>query len=87
MNDFNPILSLLQTYSEIDREVALVALPESSKDFGNVYLDHEMRITKFIEKPSANQANYVFAGLFILFPEIFLAVLYTWDTIGRPAKS
>ena len=69
--DYNPILSVLQTYSEIDREVALVALPESSKEFGNVYLDHEMRIVRFIEKPDANQANYVFAGMYVLFPEIF----------------
>ena len=68
LTDYNPILSILQTYSEIDREVALVALPESSKDFGNVYLDHEMRIVKFIEKPDTNQANYVFAGMFVLFP-------------------
>ena len=65
-------LVILQTYSEIDREVALVALPESSKDFGNVYLDHEMRIVRFVEKPDANQANYVFAGMFVLFPEIFI---------------
>jgi len=71
LTDYNPIFSLLKTYAEIDRETALVALPESSKDFGNVYLDHEMRISKFVEKPIANQANYVFAGLFILFPEIF----------------
>jgi len=69
--DYNPFLSLLQTYSEIDREVALVALPDSSKDFGNVYLDHEMKIIRLVEKPDANQANYVFAGMFVLFPKIF----------------
>jgi len=71
LTDFNPILSLLQTYSETNREISLVALPESSKDFGNVYLDHEMRIMRFIEKPSANQSNYVFAGFYILFSDIF----------------
>ena len=49
----------------------MVALPESSKEFGNVYLDHEMKISRLIEKPSGDQANYVFAGMFVLFPNIF----------------
>ena len=71
MTDGNSFLSILQTYSEIDREVALITLPESSKEFGNVYLDHEMRISRIVEKPVANQANYVFAGMFVLFPKIF----------------
>jgi len=71
MTDNNPFLSILQTYSETDREVALIALPESSKEFGNVYLDHEMKISRLVEKPQANQANYVFAGMFVLFPKIF----------------
>ena len=71
MTDYNPFLSILQTYSETDREVALIALPESSKEFGNVYLDHEMKISRLVEKPQANQANYVFAGMFVLFPKIF----------------
>jgi UDP-N-acetylglucosamine diphosphorylase/glucosamine-1-phosphate N-acetyltransferase len=71
MTDYNPFLSILQTYSETDREVALIALPESSKEFGNVYLDHEMKISRLVEKPQANQANYVFAGIFVLFPKIF----------------
>ena len=71
LTDNNPFLSILQTYSEMDREVALIALPESSKEFGNVYLDHEMKISRLVEKPKANQANYVFAGMFVLFPKIF----------------
>ena len=71
MTDYNPFLSILQTYSEIDKEVALIALPESSKEFGNVYLDHEMKISRLVENPKANQANYVFAGMFVLFPKIF----------------
>jgi len=69
--DCNPFLPLLKTYSEIDREVALVALPDSSKYFGNVYLDHEMKIVRLVEKPDDNQSNYVFAGIFVLFTSIF----------------
>ena len=71
LTDDNPYLSILQTYTETDKEVAMVALPESSKEFGNVYLDHEMKISRLIEKPSGDQANYVFAGMFVLFPNIF----------------
>ena len=56
MTDYNPFLSILQTYSETDREVALIALPESSKEFGNVYLDHEMKISRLIEKPLGDHA-------------------------------
>ena len=71
LTDYNPFLKILQTYSETDKEVALIALPDSSKEFGNVYLDHEMKISRLIEKPSGDQANYVFAGMFVLFPKIF----------------
>ena len=71
LTDENPYLSILQTYTEIDKEVSMVALPESSKEFGNVYLDHEMKISRLVEKPSDDQANYVFAGIFVLFPKIF----------------
>ena len=71
LTDENPYLSILQTYTETDKEVSMVALPESSKEFGNVYLDHEMKISRLVEKPSDDQANYVFAGIFVLFPNIF----------------
>ena len=83
MTDYNPFLSILQTYSETDREVALIALPESSKEFGNVYLDHEMKISRLVEKPQANQANYVFAGMFVLFPNIFERLAENQNDISR----
>jgi len=83
MTDYNPFLSILQTYSETDREVALIALPESSKEFGNVYLDHEMKISRLVEKPQANQANYVFAGMFVLFPKIFERLAENQNDISR----
>ena len=83
MTDYNPFLSILQTYSETDREVALIALPESSKEFGNVYLDHEMKISRLVEKPQANQANYVFAGMFVLFPKIFELLAENQHDISR----
>ena len=83
MTDYNPFLSILQTYSETDREVALVTLPESSKEFGNVYLDHEMKISRLVEKPQANQSNYVFAGMFVLFPKIFELLAEKQNDVSR----
>jgi len=83
MTDYNPFLSILQTYSETDRDVALVTLPESSKEFGNVYLDHEMKISRLVEKPQANQSNYVFAGMFVLFPKIFELLAEKQNDVSR----
>ncbi len=71
LTDENPYSSILQTYTETNKDVAMVALPESSKEFGNVYLDHEMKISRLIEKPSGVQSNYVFAGIFVLSSNIF----------------
>ncbi|MEC9360801.1 MAG: sugar phosphate nucleotidyltransferase, partial [SAR324 cluster bacterium] len=83
MTDYNPFLSILQTYSETDREVALVTLPESSIEFGNVYLDHEMKISRLVEKPQTNQSNYVFAGMFVLFPKIFELLAEKQNDVSR----
>ena len=71
LTDYNPYLSILQTYTETDKEVAMVALPDSSKEFGNVYLDHEMKISRLVEKPSGEQSNYVFAEYLFYLPNIF----------------
>ena len=30
-----------------------------------------MKISRLVEKPQTNQSNYVFAGMFVLFPKIF----------------
>ncbi len=67
----NPYQAALQAYSGSGASVATVALPPSSQNFGNVYLDHEMRITRLVEKPQDTMANYVLAGVFVLTPQIF----------------
>jgi NDP-sugar pyrophosphorylase family protein len=67
----NPFTSALSSYSQTGDPVAVIALPRSSQEFGNVYLDHEMRITRLVEKPEGAQANYVLAGVFVLPPQIF----------------
>ena len=48
--DGNPVPQLLRAFAETGREVALVTLPRNSNEYGNVYLDNEMKIRRFIEK-------------------------------------
>ncbi len=68
----NPFAPLLSTYSESGKDVGLVTLPASSSEFGNVYLDPDMIISRLVEKPGGDsQANYVFGGIFVLQPHIF----------------
>lgn len=68
----NIFQNALETYYEMGKEVAVVTLPRSSKEFGNVYLDPNFQIQKLIEKPKDSyHSNYVFAGAFILSQKIF----------------
>lgn len=65
----------LQSFGSTKSPVASICLPPSSKMFGNVYLNNEMKITKIIEKPKkANLGNYVMAGVYIL-PSSFFDLL------------
>lgn len=65
----------LQSFNMIKGPVASVCLTPSTKMFGNVYLNNEMKITKIIEKPKkGNLGNYVLAGVFIL-PSDFFHIL------------
>ena len=70
----NPFIPLLDAFSESGQDMALITLPASSREFGNVYLDPEMRISRLVEKPLGDQANYVFAGMFVL-QRPFIALL------------
>ncbi len=70
--DGNIFHEALKTHYETGEDLAVVTLPQSSEEFGNVYLDHEMKIRRLIEKPQKGQtANYVFAGAFVLSSTIF----------------
>ncbi len=62
----------LKTFYETGEELAVVALPKSSQEYGNVYLDPQMKIRRWVEKPQKGQwSNYVFSGVFVLSTEIF----------------
>ena len=52
--------------------MATVTHPFSEGSYGNIYLNHEMKISKFIEKPEQERlSNYIFGGTFILPHKIF----------------
>jgi len=68
----------LGRFTESGEPVAVVTLPASSHEYGNIYFDHEMRINRLVEKPQQGQANYVLAGIFVL-PHEFLRRLEKAD--------
>ncbi|MBU2643384.1 GlmU protein, partial [bacterium] len=46
--------------------------PLSDGDYGNVYLSHDMQISKFLEKPEGTRmSNYILGGSFILGRDCF----------------
>ena len=70
-----PFRPVLEQHAETGGAVAALTLPKSSSEFGNVYLDNDMRITRLVEKPDNPQlSNYVFAGIFLL-PGNFFEIL------------
>lgn len=87
-----PFKAVLQQQSEIagnngqsdDIAVAALALPPSSSEFGNVYLDNDMRITRLVEKPSdPHLSNYVFAGVYLLQPSVFSVLDHCGDDMEQ----
>ncbi len=71
---FNPNMfkNLLMIFNTMKRPLAEVSLAGSSINYGNIYMDYQMRIREIKEKPeSLELANYVLAGSFILPSEIF----------------
>ena len=52
--------------------IAAVAHPIYSGNYGNIYLNNRMQITKFIESPQDTKIyNYIFAGVFLFQRNIF----------------
>lgn len=71
----NPYQQIVSQYTETGGAVAALSLPAKSGEFGNVYLNQDMRITRLVEKPSNPQlSNYVFAGIYFL-PATFFGML------------
>ncbi|MCZ6473209.1 MAG: sugar phosphate nucleotidyltransferase [SAR324 cluster bacterium] len=67
--------TLMGQYVESGGAAAAISLPASSLEFGNVYLNRDMKIVELVEKPTdPHLSNYVFAGAFVL-PHSFLKLL------------
>ncbi len=63
----NMIESLLNSFQTRQKPLAAICLPPDTRDYGNIYMDHEMRILKILEKPDRSDlGNYVLAGAFVL---------------------
>ena len=64
---------LLSVFNRLRAPVASVCLTdESTRHYGNVYLDENMKITRIVEKPPERDlGNYVLGGVFMMPHEIF----------------
>jgi bifunctional UDP-N-acetylglucosamine pyrophosphorylase/glucosamine-1-phosphate N-acetyltransferase len=80
----SPFQEVLHQYTESGGAVAALSLPPSSSEFGNVYLNNDMRITRLVEKPSdPHLANYVFAGIYMMPPSIFQVLDHCQNNIEQ----
>ncbi|MBI3994041.1 MAG: NTP transferase domain-containing protein [Candidatus Lambdaproteobacteria bacterium] len=80
----DPFSQVLSRYTESGGAVAALSLPANSREFGNVYLNENMLITKFVEKPAdPHLSNYVFAGIFLLSPNVFETLDKTGNDIEK----
>lgn len=81
---FQALLGQHAGSGDSDHAVAALSLPPSSSEFGNVYLDTDMRITRLVEKPSdPHLSNYVFAGMFMLPASIFQVLEHCGNDIEQ----
>ncbi len=69
----NPFKNLLTRYSRsTSKSMATVSHPISDGAYGNIYLSHDMKISKLVEKPASKRlSNYIFGGSFVLQRECF----------------
>jgi bifunctional UDP-N-acetylglucosamine pyrophosphorylase/glucosamine-1-phosphate N-acetyltransferase len=75
ITDENLISSVMQAFFLSNMPAASICLTKKSGNFGNVYLDTAMNITKMVEKPERkDMGNYVLAGIFVL-PYAFFGIL------------
>ncbi len=69
----NPFKALISRFSpSSSKSLATVSHPLSDGAYGNIYLGHDMTISKFVEKPESKRlSNYIFGGSFILHNSCF----------------
>jgi bifunctional UDP-N-acetylglucosamine pyrophosphorylase/glucosamine-1-phosphate N-acetyltransferase len=63
---------VIQMFGSFNLPVAAICHTPQAQNFGTVYLDSNMRITRLVEKPSTREmGNYVLAGVFLMPYELF----------------
>ncbi len=64
----NPFKNLLSRFSRSTSKcMATISHPLSDGAYGNIYLSHDMKISKLVEKPASKRlSNYIFGGSFVL---------------------
>ncbi len=64
----NQLTHLLDRLSRLKpQSLATICHPASEGKYGNIYLSHDMKISKFKEKPQGTRiSNYIFGGSFVL---------------------
>ncbi len=69
----NPFSHLLTRYSKsATKSLATISHPLSDGLYGNIYLSHDMKISKLVEKPESKRlSNYIFGGSFVLERDCF----------------
>ncbi|MDH5560309.1 MAG: sugar phosphate nucleotidyltransferase, partial [Deltaproteobacteria bacterium] len=69
----NPYTHLLNRFKRSKPcTLATITHPSSEGSYGNIYLSHNMKITKLLEKPTGTRlSNYIFGGSFILSRDCF----------------
>lgn len=62
----------IQTFGSFNEPVAAICHTPKAQNFGTVYLDADMRISRLVEKPSEREmGNYVLAGVFVMPYKLF----------------
>ncbi len=63
---------VIQTFGSFNQPVAAICHTPQAQNFGTVYIDADMRITRLVEKPSQKEVgNYVLAGVFVMPYKLF----------------
>jgi len=75
MTPTNIFSKTIQGFNLFQSSIASICLTPSTKPYGNIFMNDEMKITRIIEKPEENNlGNYVLSGVFVL-PVTFFTLL------------
>ncbi|MBI5376523.1 MAG: NTP transferase domain-containing protein [Candidatus Schekmanbacteria bacterium] len=71
----NIFLPTLMSFNSLKAAVATICIPPAPGEYGNIYMNDEVQITRIIEKPDHDRlGNYILAGVFVL-PVSFFDIL------------